>query len=210
MVKTFISILIAALLTGGAAAGTQPTRPISQPAVPAVTEPVTAAQTQPALITAEEAQSIALDHAGLSTGEVKGLHSKYDVDDGVKEYEVEFRSGDWEYDYTIHAESGAVLGHQKEYDPPRTAPAEPETVKPAEEQKPASGSGTVSASEAESIALDHAGLSAGEVKGLRSEYDVDDGVKEYEVEFRSGGWEYDYTIHAESGQILSWDKERDD
>jgi len=39
---------------------------------------------------------------------------------------------------------------------------------------------------------------------------VDDGIPEYSVEFRHDGWEYDYEIHAQTGKILDWDKERDD
>jgi len=34
--------------------------------------------------------------------------------------------------------------------------------------------------------------------------------KEREVDFRQGGFEYDYTIHAETGKILESDRDRDD
>ena len=108
-----------------------------------------------------------------------------------------------------------ILRHQKEYDPPKqkpveTAPAETKPVetksadtKPAETKK-------ISAAEAKSIALSHAGLTEAQVKGLRAEYDRDDGRPEYDVEFRVGRTEYEYEIHAETGKILSWDKEIDD
>ena len=64
--------------------------------------------------------------------------------------------------------------------------------------------------DAVSIALQHAGLSANDVRGLRVEFDYDDGRPEYDVDFRSGGYEYDYEIHAETGDIITWDKELDD
>ena len=70
--------------------------------------------------------------------------------------------------------------------------------------------GKISAAEAKSIALAHAGLTEAQVKGLRAEYDRDDGRPEYDVEFRVGSMEYEYEIHAETGKILSWDKEIDD
>ena len=73
------------------------------------------------------------------------------------------------------------------------------------DQPPASD--RISKSQAESIALKHAGFAAEQVKGLRSEYDFDDGVAHYEVEFRVGQWEYDYDIHAKSGEILSFEKD---
>ena len=65
----------------------------------------------------------------------------------------------------------------------------------------------ISEEEAQRIALEHAGLKADQVKGLRAHYDVDDGVPEYEVEFRYDGWEYEYEIHAETGDIRSYDRD---
>lgn len=64
--------------------------------------------------------------------------------------------------------------------------------------------------EARDIALRHAGLSVNDVRGLRVEFDYDDGRPEYDVDFRSSGYEYDYEIHAETGDIITWEKEWDD
>lgn len=61
--------------------------------------------------------------------------------------------------------------------------------------------------EAEANALKHAGFAAGQVNGLRSEYDFDDAVPHYDVEFRVGQWEYEYEIHAETGAVLSFEKD---
>ena len=158
-------------------------------------------------LTAQEAQAIALTHAGFTADQVTGLRTEIDYDDGRKEFEVDFRNGDWEYDYTVAAADGKILKSDKEYDPPKQAKKSAETApaetKPAETKK-------ISASEAKSIALAHAGLTADQVKGLRAEYDRDDGIPEYEVEFRVGNWEYDYEIHAETGKILDWEKDWDD
>lgn len=62
----------------------------------------------------------------------------------------------------------------------------------------------VSREQALEIALEHAGLTADQVTGLRAEYDTDHGYPEYDVEFRYGKWEYDYEIDAETGEILSF------
>lgn len=80
--------------------------------------------------------------------------------------------------------------------PPETAPptAREETSRLTEE-------------EAAAIALNHAGLAQTEVTHLRTRYDRDDRVPEYEVEFCQGRWEYEYEIHAETGVILSWEKD---
>ena len=55
-------------------------------------------------------------------------------------------------------------------------------------------------------ALSHAGLKAEEVTRLRSEYDREDKV--YEVEFDFDGWEYEYKIHAISGEVFSATQKR--
>lgn len=63
--------------------------------------------------------------------------------------------------------------------------------------------------QAETVALNHAGLTADQVRGLRSEFDIDDGVQVWDVEFWHDGWEYDYEINAVSGTIRAFDKDRD-
>ena len=65
-------------------------------------------------ITAEEAAEIALTHAGFTAEDVRGLHTEYEWDDGVPEYEVDFYHDRWEYDYTIHAETGNILAFEKD------------------------------------------------------------------------------------------------
>lgn len=63
----------------------------------------------------------------------------------------------------------------------------------------------LSAGDAEKIALEHAGLTADQVTYIHTEYETDDGVNQFEVQFRHGRWEYDYDIHADTGDVLSYD-----
>lgn len=58
-------------------------------------------------------------------------------------------------------------------------------------------------------ALSHAVVSASQASEMKAEQDWDDGVLEYEVEFKAGGVEYEYTIHGETGQILKYESDRD-
>lgn len=58
------------------------------------------------------------------------------------------------------------------------------------------------------IALQDAGFTRDQVERLRTELDYDAGKGEYEVDFNQGGYEYDYEIDAESGKIISFDKDR--
>lgn len=178
-------------------------------AAPAVaqTHPPAPVQTTPPAeekLTKEEAQAIALKHAGLT--EVTALRAEYDADDGVRHWDIDFRSGDWEYDYEIHAVTGKVLKGEKEYDPVK--PAATQATQP--KQTETTTSEKLSKDKAISIALKHAGLEKSQVTRLKAEYDVDDGVPEWDVEFRVGNYEYEYEIHGKTGKIRSWDKEYDD
>lgn len=61
--------------------------------------------------------------------------------------------------------------------------------------------------QAVSIALEKAGFTENQVTQLRTEYEIDDGIPRYEIQFRQGRWEYDYEINANTGDILSYDKD---
>ena len=160
---------------------------------PKATEPKPTEAAAKTVIGKDKAKSIALKHAGISESKATNLVVQYDKED--KEYEVDFRAGDYEYEYTIGAYSGKVLEHDKEYDPIETKPKE---TQPKETE-------LIGKSKAKSIALKHAGFSADEVSGLEVEYDKDDGVPVYEVEFHKGNKEYSYEIHGETGKILSYE-----
>lgn len=67
-------------------------------------------------ITSEQAEDIALKHAGLKRSEVTYIRSSLDYDDGYKLYEVEFYKDRFEYDYEIDAVSGKILSFDKDYD----------------------------------------------------------------------------------------------
>lgn len=74
---------------------------------------------------------------------------------------------------------------------------------------PPASTGTITREQAEKIALDHAGFTAHQVTGLHTEYDRDDRISHYDVDFYQGGYEYDYEINAQTGEILKSEKEWD-
>jgi len=67
-----------------------------------------------AALTREEAEAIALEHAGFAANQVKYLHTEYEIDDGRPQYEVSFHQDRWEYDYEIDAETGRILSFEKD------------------------------------------------------------------------------------------------
>lgn len=72
--------------------------------------------TEPRKLTAEEAQDIALNDAGLTREAVTRLYTEFDYDDGVPQYEVQFAYERMEYEYEIHAETGSILSYEKDRD----------------------------------------------------------------------------------------------
>ena len=63
-----------------------------------------------------KAKSIALNHAGVSENQAYDMDIELDDEDGKLVYEIEFKSGNMEYDYEIDAASGAILKHEAELD----------------------------------------------------------------------------------------------
>ena len=64
-----------------------------------------------------KAKSIALNHASVDARTVYDMNIKMDVENGAIVYEVEFKSGNKEYDYyEIDATTGAILKHEAEID----------------------------------------------------------------------------------------------
>lgn len=196
-----IALLSLSLLTGCVTGNAQALEPTASPP---------ATEAAPKLLTKEEAEAIAFAHALVEAGTVSRLRTEFGYDDGVPEYDIEFDSGDWEYDYEIHAETGAVLRFKTEPAgrPAPTEPPAPKATEPPATEAPKAE--RLTKEEARDIALKHAGLGKDQVSRLKVEFDYDDGVPTYDVEFVCNGWEYDYEIHAESGAIRAWDKDRDD
>ena len=84
------------------------TRPAPVETIPAVTEPA-------GKLTREQAERIALDYLGFTADQVTRLHSEYEIDDGIPQFDVEFHQGDWEYEFEIHAENGRILSYDKDH-----------------------------------------------------------------------------------------------
>lgn len=91
--------------------------------------------------------------------------------------------------------------------PAPTVPAVvPEEAPTMPAQEPAA-SQKLTREQALQIALDHLGFRADQISRLRTEFEIDDGIPQYDVEFLQGDWEYEFEIHGENGTILSYDKD---
>lgn len=206
----------AAVENSTAAATTSQPAPTQPAATQAAPEATTAAQPKSnnasGDIGIEKANEIAISHAGLSSGSVSFVKAKLDTEDGVKVYDIEFYSGNVEYDYEINAATGAIVSFDQDIEnyeiptqpaAPTQAATQPQTAAPTQ-----AASSVISVDKAKQIALSHAGVSGASFKKVK--LDKDDGVRVYEIEFKVGNVEYEYDIDASSGAIISSSSEIDD
>ena len=132
-----------------------------------------------------------------------------ELDESPAHYEVELQTAWGEFEYLVDAYTGKVLSGQK--DLPTTVSAQNEAAKPSGQKPAPSGTAQdIGYAKAKSIALNHAGVSESKAYDMDIELDEEDGKLVYEVEFKSGGMEYDYEIDAATGTILQQEAERDD
>ena len=68
------------------------------------------------LLAEAEAKAIALEHAGIAEANARFHKVHLDTDDGRREYDIEFRVGNVEYEYEIDAQSGRILDFDKDHD----------------------------------------------------------------------------------------------
>ncbi len=157
------------------------------------------------------AKQAALSHAGVSESSTKYCNAWLEYDDGRAEcYEVEFMAGNTRYEYKIALTSATVLESERESYGGSGSSGQ-STGQSGSQTSGGSGTSStdIGAEKAKSIALNHAGVSASQTSEMKVEQDWDNGVLEYEVEFKAGGVEYEYTIHGGTGQILKYESDRD-
>ena len=67
-------------------------------------------------ISKEKAQEIALQHAGVSASNTSKLKVELGHEDGKEVYEVDFKSGNMEYDYDIDPKTGNIIKSDNKID----------------------------------------------------------------------------------------------
>lgn len=141
----------------------------------------------------EAAKAAALADAGCKAEDAVYLAAWLEYDDGRPEhYEVEFMVGNTRYEYEIALTSATVIKSDRE-----------SYGSGGNTSGNASGNTSYIGEDAAlTAALTHAGLSASDISRQKVEFDFDDGYAIYEIEFRSGRYEYEYEVDAVSGQII--------
>lgn len=136
-----------------------------------------------------QARSIALEHAGVAESDAKFYRVERDNDDGRAVYEVEFYSGNTEYDYEISAETGEILSYDSDIEGW------------AAQSGNAEGS-AVTLEQARALVAERIpGVSADSVQ---IEQDREDGRTVYEGEVYYDRTEYEFEIDASTGSFIKW------
>ncbi len=146
-------------------------------------------------ITLEQAKEIAAKKAGLAAADVYFTEARLERDDGIRQYDIEFVQDGVEYSAEIRASDGEILS----WDVDQKASMQ-------QNEQAAQGIGLEQAKE---IALNRAGVSEADVRITQANYEIDDGVPVYDIEFWYGQIEYSAEIRASDGKVLSWDEDRD-
>ena len=153
-------------------------------------------------ISADKAKKIALGDAKLAEKDVTFVKVELELEDNRLVYDVEFYSGNVEYDYDIDAVSGAIVSADRDIEN-YVIPAQPSAEAPTKAQ-----ASEISVEKAKQIALSHAGV--GSARFTKAKIDYENGVKVYEIEFKVGNMEYEYDINVVNGAIVSSSAEIDD
>ena len=146
-------------------------------------------------ITKAQAESIALLHSGVSGNSVTAQNITPEKEADGNYYRVEFVCGNVTYTYGINGDTGdivklAVNGQPVDKNDLPAAPASPEA-------------NYIGEARAKEIALHHAGYAETDVTELETDFDFDDGMYLYEVEFTYGKSDYEYELIASTGEIYS-------
>lgn len=168
-------------------------------------------------ITEQEAFGVALSHAGVKEDDVTSKRIEKDYEAGKEVYDVEFYAGNKEYDYEIGVTDGSVVKADFEIDDnpsndiadnKKQNSSKDNTTKGTKKENSNNGSGDkeITKEEAKKIAL----AKVPGAKNIEIKKDREDGRVVYEGEIHHKNIEYDFEIDAATGNVLSWEEDRED
>lgn len=132
--------------------------------------------------------------------EWQGFEYRFQYDDGVLICEAEVSYKGVEYEFEVNAKTGEVISVESD----RYYHYEDNSSGNSEEN------GLITKEQALKKVLDRAGLAEDDISRLNIELDHDDNVWKYEIEFISGRYEYEAEINADTGEIISYERDTDD
>lgn len=176
-------------------------------------------------ISEDAAKKVALGHAGFGESDVINLSISFEIDDGVPHYDVEFTLMQQDYEYEIHATSGAVISFEYDADKSsKSADSKSDSKKDSDSDSKAEVNTSdktteekettvelvedYTEDEAIEIALAHAKVDEDEILNFMITKTTENKVEIYEIKFITTEMEYEYEIELATGKIVSYDFEK--
>ena len=159
-----------------------------------------------AFISKNEVKDIVSNNMNVSSSDLYFESIDFEMDKSVYEVEVYYQNKD--YEYKIDAKDGKIIYTDFNVN---NSINDNNSNNSNTNDSTNNGNNTATASitveEAKTIALTHANLTEDTVSLLRTEQEYDDGVLVYEIDFTHGDFEYDYKINANTGEVVSYDRD---
>ena len=169
-----------------------------------------------AFISENEVKGIIAANMNVSSSDLYFEDIDFDFDKGIYEVEVLYIN-DAVYEYKIDArtdtEGGRIIYTDFKYftngitDDNNSNNSNNSNTNGSNNNGNNATTASIPLDEAKNIALTHANLTEDAVSLLRTEQEYDDGVLVYEIDFTSGDYEYDYKINANTGEVVSYDRD---
>ena len=159
-----------------------------------------------AFISKNEVKDIVADNMSVSSSDLYFESIDFEMDKSVYEVEVYYQNKD--YEYKIDAKDGKIIYTDFNVN---NSINDNNSNNSNTNDSTNNGNNATTASitveEAKTIALTNANLTEDTVSLLRTEQEYDNGVLVYEIDFTYGDYEYDYKINANTGDIISYDRD---
>lgn len=161
-----------------------------------------------------EIKNIVANYMNANSNDLYFDSIDFEMDKNIYEVEVYYQNKD--YEYKINAKNGKVIYTDFRNDTNQNNSSNGNKFNNnsnngnANQNNLNQQTANISEEEAKDIALTHVNLAANSVSFLRTELDHDHRTLFYEVDFIYDNYEYDYTIDAMSGEIISYDKDYHD
>lgn len=150
-------------------------------------------------ISEDEAREMALALAGVDPLTIYEYELERDYD-RVAHYDIEFKTGGYEYNYSLTMFDGTIIKDKWELEPDYYPGVEKLPPISDEEKKD-----FISEQRAKEIALEHAEVNEAATYDVEIELERERGKIIYEVEFKSGRYSYSYDLEPETGEVIDYE-----
>lgn len=160
----------------------------------------------------ESAQNFAFADAGVDPVSATNVHTEFDREQGQFIYDVDFVSGNTEYEYWIKASDGSVVKKDSEIIGQDDLPDDKEAAQSSGTTGNTvtdddSSTADADIEKAKETAFADAKVQVSEVTCTKAELTEDDGVEVYDIEFYTADKEYEYEIRVSDGKIYQKEEE---